>query len=236
VNQRFTFIAARLAIGLFLVRGYLCRGLCAAVFTYCWVMSRVIAFLQGQLLNLMLNLGEQVRRFRGRCQSHRETLSAKRSAGADRGMRAMHQVARSRLVAERYGYQTKAVVYEAAIDMLGLSIASLDGALAISSSEILALERNIQSLDSIFSKPPSPISGLELVLWMVTNSLHVNDTLGDFREAYESKLVKRGSAEAVAWARSQVYRDVKNRLSVIAKIFGWGTAAFEWIKRNVHKH
>jgi hypothetical protein len=108
---------------------------------------------------------------------------------------------RSLILIEAYGLKARATLFATATDVVGVSLHSVDGAIAISDSEIRAFVRNMASLESIVNKPESPISGFELILWIVTSSIHVSDTLGDFREAYEIKLAKKGAEEAILWAR-----------------------------------
>lgn len=236
MNRKLTFAAARLAILVFKLRVCISRSLCSTLFAYCRATSRFVMCLHDLQENLISSLKGQCALVRAHHQSLCNEATCAHNDGPGWQPQTRLWVSRSLLRIEGYGLMANSTLVDVTRGISVVSISSMEGALDITGAEIRAFERNADSLNAIFSKPPTPISGLELILWIVTSSLHVNDTLGDFREAYENKRSKRGPNEAIAWARSQVYRDVANRLGGISKFIGWSVTAYEWIKKAIHKH
>jgi hypothetical protein len=73
--------------------------------------------------------------------------------------------------------------------------------------------------------------GFELVLWIVTKSIHLEDLLGDFREQFERKLRIHGQEEATLWARSQVLREVVGRVNQTVQLIGCASVALKWLHK-----
>jgi hypothetical protein len=154
------------------------------------------------------NLLTQSQHFKMRCITYSDSL---RTQSSRRDLRSVHLTAYSalKLHMDAAILSSKSMALKSSIRVSRISLNASCGLLDICRSELRSYKSWHDSLSSIVQQEPSSIVVYELVLWMVSSRIHVEDSVGDFREIYEAKLASKGEECALDWARSQSFKELE---------------------------